>query len=299
MSKTALRPAVAGALLMCAVLLTTLPPAASAQLPVPLSGQDAAALVKRLIGGFGAAGPLKLQQLGPITRSPDPKPILWSLVVTDAQAQRYQAYVTPDQGSITLYRGSERDAVQNRGWTPRAMNDPRMERQARLWLAKVETREPTRLASLTVDEKGIGQAYFPILRNGYPFVSRSHYGYDFTFDAATRKFISLHALQNPPPVVPGPPRLDKNAALAALKQIWETRVAPEAIKNQYAKRVWYDLKGEPELGYYLPKGRKEAGLTWLIHFWSHVATELGTHGGDNGMLIDAMTGEQIPSDVVP
>ena len=115
MSITAPRPALAGAVLLCALGLTTLTPATSAQSPIPLSGHElsgeaAANLVKRLIKGFGAAGLLKLQRLGPITRSPDPKPVLWHVVATDAQAQHYEAYVTPDQGRITLYRGTERRA---------------------------------------------------------------------------------------------------------------------------------------------------------------------------------------------
>lgn len=291
-----------GIVLLVGCGLTALPPLAIAQSPAPkvapLSGQEVVDLVKRLLAGFGVRGRLKLQLLNSSAIAPAADPAIWGLVVTDAQGQRYQTYIASDQGRITLYRGSEQEAFQ-RGGTPHPASDPQTEQKVRLWLAKTGTHEPTRLASLTVDEKGVGKAYFPILRNGYPFISHSHYGYEFTFDAATRKFMSLTALQNPPPVVPGPPRLDKTAALAALKRIWETRVVPETIKTQHARRVWYDLKGEPELGYYLPKGKKEAGLTWLIHFWNHVETEFGSHGGDNGMLIDAMTGEQIPSNVVP
>jgi len=282
---------------LIAVLLIVQPMAAHAQGTSAITAQAAADEVKRLLTEFGVKGPLRLESLGPVTRPPSREPVLWMVTISAPKSQLYKAYIRPDGQSLGLFRGSESESFG--GMSPRRLADVKTEKTVRTWMARIGTKETTRLAMLTVDEKGVGHAYFPILRNGHPFVSHSHYGYDFTFTASTQELLSFKASANPPPVISGRPMLDKDAALAALKQIWDTEIAPNAINVHHFLRVWYTLKGEPELGYYLAEGETSAKLVWLIRYMRMRDTGGAIQGGDDGMLIDAATGSRVVTKMVP
>ena len=265
-----------------------------AQAASPASGQGTVDRVKVLLTGFGVRGRLRLQSLYPAP--PPGQQGFGGVVMTDARGNKYTAYTDRSDQIVYLIRGREQDSL--RGQLPIPLVDRRAERRVRGWLVATETREPTRLASLVYDEKGVGHATFPILRNGYPFVSNPRYGYEFAFAVKTGEFLSFHASENPPSVDSAPARLDKNGALAALKRIWDTQIIPRA-QSEHHWRVWYELHDPPELGYYLPKGRPVAILVWKIRYGSFRDVGFAIQGGDNAMLIDANTGEQIPTEVVP
>jgi len=265
--------------------------------------------VKALLAGFDVRGRLHLQHLGSSLLPGDG--LLRQVIVTDARGDAYTASLDR-QGrvvSILRQRGSGERAVfapSIAGPFDRPIDPSRraaIEQRLRRWSAAAGTREPVRLAPLSVDRNGaVGHAYFAILRNGHPFVSHPRFGYDFTFAAATGAFLSFHAQENPPPVDPRPARLDKTGALAALRRIWDTDVAPQALHQRGWRRVWYTLQdgqGTPELGYYLPEGGRRAILVWKVRFWSYRDVGHAIQGGSDAMLIDAITGERVATKTVP
>lgn len=257
-------------------------------------GQESVARVKTLLAAFGVKGSLRIQGLGAIT---SPKVHLTTVEMTDSHGNKYTSYLDQDNRVVLLRRGEERDSLP--GMEAHSLVDARQERRLRTWLAATGAGETTRLETLTSDEKGVGHAYFSILRNGYPFVSYPRYGYEFAFVVKTGEFLAFHAYANPPSVASGLPRLDKKGALAALQHIWDTKITPQAINVNHWRRVWYTLKGEPEIGYYLPEGQSTAILVWKIRYLGYRDVGYAVQGGDSGMLIDAVTGEQVPTKTVP
>ncbi len=258
------------------------------------SGQEAVEKLKRLLAGFGVHGPLRLQKF---VSNPMPRGVTTELIVTDAKEGAYNAFFFEPNRRIIIHRGPEHSMLG--GSTFRSLLGTEHERRVRVWMAAVGAKEPTRLQRLTADEKGIGRAYFPILRKGYPFISRPRYGYDFAFDVRSGELLGYEASEQTPPVGSATPKLDKTGALAALKHIWDTQISPEAIKVHHWIRVWYAVKGEPELGWYLAAGNQSATLTWRIAFNSMRDVGSAIQGGDSAMLIDDSTGEQIPMSVMP
>ncbi len=288
----------AGRVVMLAVALL---PAATAA-----SGQEAVERVKALLAGFGVPGRVRLQSYGASPRLIRPGSngtILQqngpsaSLVVTDAKGNAYTAYFFDSNQSLILHRGPEHGMLG--GMKFQSLLGTESERLVRGWLKAVGTKEPTRLTVLTQDETGVGHAFFPILRNGYPFISHPRHGYDFAFRVKTGEFISFESREQTPPVDPAPPKLNKAAALAAFKNYWDTKVTPEAVNVRHWKRVWYTLKGESELGYYLPEGKTTATLYWRIPFDSMRDVGYAIQGGDSAILLDAATGEPLKLSVMP
>jgi hypothetical protein len=255
-------------------------------------GQEAVKQVKTLLTGFGVKGPIRLQRFGTVSR---PGSALTAVEVTDREGHPYSAYLAGDGSSIQIERTDSRPA----GWRPIPLpNGPTLKR-ARGWLATAGAREAAQIPQAAVGDKGAVRLHFPILRNGHPFVSFPRYGYDFAFDDKSGAFLAYDAHTKLPPVSPAPAKLDRAGALAALKTIWDTKITPHAIQEMHWRRVWYTLKGEPELGYYLPKGQEKAILVWRISYMSERDVGSAIQGGDSGMLIDAVTGEQIPTPTVP
>lgn len=283
------------------LLVVTLLPAVTAA-----SGQAAVERVKALLSGFGVPGRVRLQSYGTSPRLIQPgsngatlkqNGPSASLVVTDAKGNAYTAYFFDTNQSLILHRGPEHGMLG--GMKFQSLFGTESERLARGWLKAVGTQEPTRLAVLTQDETGVGHAFFPILRNGYPFISRPRHGYDFAFRVKTGEFIAFQSYEQTPPVDASPPKLDKPAALAAFKKYWDTQVTPEAVNVRHWKRVWYTLTGEPELGYYLPAGKTTATLFWRLPFRSMRDVGYAIQGGDSAILLDAATGEPLKLSVMP
>lgn len=260
-----------------------------------MSGEDAVARVRFLLAGFGVSGRLRLRHLSSSRWSDSGRR---EVIVADPRGTTYTAYLNRDGRVISLSRGGE-GGFPSGGETRSLLGKAALERRMRAWLLAARAPETTRLASLTGDEKGLGRAFFPILRSGHPFVSHPRYGYGFAFVVRTGEFLAFEASENPPLVDPRPPRLDKAGALAALKRIWDTEITPEAINERHWRRVWYILQGEPELGYFLPEGRIRAILVWKVPFMSRRDVGHAIQGGSDGMLIDAITGERVPTKTVP
>jgi hypothetical protein len=281
--------------LQCAVLLLSQYPVGAA----PLTATSAMERVKTLLTGFGLPQPLRIQGVGPVTHPPSQEPISWQVLLTDGRSRKYEAYLAPDESRITIVQAPE-GKVGRFGIKESAVADAAQIKRIQRWMTKVKTDEPTRLEPITQDENGVCRAVVSILRNGYPFVSHNRYGYRFVFSPTTGDLYRFEALQNPPPVDPTPPKLkDKQAALSALKEIWDNEVTPHAINVLHYRRVWYEVKGEPELGYYLPTKEQTARLVWRITYMANRDVGSAIQGGDSGMLIDAVTGKQIPTTVVP
>ncbi len=255
-------------------------------------GQEAVTQVKTLLTGFGVKGPIRLQRFGTISR---PGNAMTSVEVTDGEGHPYTAYLQEDGASIHIQRTDARPS----GWSPIPLPGSQTLKRARGWLAASGAREISEIPQAAGYGKGVVRLRFPILRNGHPFVSFPHYGYDFTFNEKSGAFLAYDAQTKLPPVSPIPAKLDRAGALTALKTIWDTRITPHAIRDLHWRRVWYTLKGEPELGYYLPKGQEKAILVWRIEFVSERDVGSAIQGGDSGMLIDAVTGEQILTPTVP
>ena len=284
-----------------AIWVMTLLPAATAA-----SGQEAVERVKALLSGFGVPGRVRLQSYGTSPRPPLPSSngaLLQQngpstgLVVTDAKGNAYTAYFFDRDRSLILHRGPEHGMLG--GMKFQSLLGTESERLVRRWIKAVGTKEPTRLAVLTQDETGVGHAFFPILRNGYPFVSRPRHGYDFAFRVRTGEFIAFQSYEQTPPTDSAPPKLNKPAALAAFKTYWDTQVTPEAVNVRHWKRVWYTMTGEPELGYYLPAGKTTATLFWRLSFMSMRDVGSAIQGGDSALLLDAATGEPLKLSVMP
>jgi hypothetical protein len=265
---------------------------AIAQLAGVKSGQDVMDRAKALLSKFDVPGPVRLHTLGEITPgtvSP------WRAELVAKNGFSYTLYLSADGSWTSLQRSY---AGHGGAKQTNALGMP-SERVVQRWMGRVGTKEPIRLDLLTTGADGVGHAWFAILRNGYPFVSHGRYGYEFAFLTPRSEFLSYVARENPPPVDPRPPAIKGQAgALAALKRIWDTEIAPKA-KRERNWRVWYERVRPPELGYWVPKGGKTAILVWLFHFWSSRDVGNAIQGGDSGMLIDAITGEPIPTDVVP
>ena len=261
-------------------------------------GQEAVTQVKSLLTGFGVKGPIRLQRFGSVSRPgtvSQPGSAMTAVEVTDREGHPYSAYLQEDGSSIHIERTDSRPS----GWSPVPLPDGETLKRARRWLAVTGAKDTAEMPQAAGSDKGAVRLHFPILRNGHPFVSFPHYGYDFAFDDKSGAFLTYDARTKLPPVSPTPAKLDRAGALAALKTIWDTKITPHAIREMHWRRVWYTLKGEPELGYYLPKGQEKAILVWRISYISERDVGSAIQGGDSGMLIDAVTGEQIPTPTVP
>jgi len=265
------------------------------QIEGPISGQMAMDRVKSALKAFGVHGSLRLQELSSVTVSD--KPVLLHVVFSNPPGGNYEAYVHTEGRSFQLWHGSERASLNGLKSSP--LPNQKYEQLTRKWLASVAANETTQLKSMTVDENGNGRAYFAILRNGYPFVSHPRYGYEFVFKVSSGEFVAFRGDQKPPETDPTPPKLDEAGALAALKRIWDTEITPEAINVHHFKRVWYTNLAVPELGYYLPEGKRKAILVWRLSYTSSRDVGYAIQGGSDAMLIDAVTGQRIRTTVVP
>jgi len=255
-------------------------------------GQDAVDQVKGLLTRLGVKGSIRLQRLGTISGG---KRSVTTVEVTDQTQHRDEAYLSED-GTITRLARTD---IKLGGWDTVSLPDRETLKRVQSWLAATHTKEKVGPPSSAGDGQGMVSLHFPILRNGYPFVSHPAYGFDFLLDSKSGTFLSYNAHGNPPAVSSASAKLDSAGALTALKTIWDTKITPQAINERHWRRVWYKLKGEPELGYYLPQGRTQAILVWKIRYMSYRDVTSAVQGGDSGMLIDAVTGDQIPTPTVP
>jgi len=260
---------------------------------VPPSGDVVINEVEGLLSGFGVPGPMRLQSVWVGTGESNS---VGSVVVSDRDKNLYTAYLRPLTFAVyAVFKGKESEDYV--GYPTKDLKDPRIERRLRGWATRVSKQEPIRLESVQSDGKR-ARAFFAILRNGYPFVAAAQrYGYSITITVPDCRFLFLMSQEDPPPVDNRRPVLKEADAIRAFNQI----VSPEKTSQDPA-HPWsttYELTAGRELGYFLAKDEKLAKLVWKIPFMARRNVGYAIQGGSGAMLIDAITGQQVPSDTVP
>jgi len=263
--------------------------------PRALSGTQAIEKTRAILKAFGEPAPFRLQGLGAQDIGGTPR---WDVKLSGPRGVTYEGWLGGPEGELNLWRGKEGDAI---GLGPaHPLTDPSENKRVQDWLSKIGARAPNRLQSLTASKDNHqANAEVAILRNGYPFVSYPHYGYSIVFTLPDHRFLALRGMEIPPEVDGIPPRLDEKAALDALQRIWDTEIGGPAVRNNHWKRNWFRLTGKPELGYYLQKGHPKANLAWRFTFMNMRDVGYAIQGGSDAMLIDAVTGRRIRTEMVP
>ncbi len=274
--------------------MTTLTLIASIAFSIQSSPEVAVGSYESLLKQFGVIGPFRLQTLGLGDGS---EQSVGSIVVTDRDGARYTCYKSGPKGAIrAIYRDSESEALQ-RGLT-HPLKDDRILRRVRGWISSMTGNRTLRTSEFTSDGR-VGSAYFPILKNGYPFVGSGHdFGYWVNFSVPDVRFLRLTCDENLPEVDSAPPLLTEKQAVARLENIFTTEIAPENLQKHH----WitsFKLGQSPTLGYYKATGDRLARLVWRIPYFGSRDVGYAIQGGTNAMLIDARTGKQVHTETVP
>ena len=247
--------------------------------------------VKSLLRSFGVPGPYRLQAL----RLSEGSDRFGGMVeLSDRSGERYTANFKPDSEQVTsLIRGSQDRAMP--GFRRAPLVDRKLIRQAESWARVILPKEQFRLEAVTVDENNSGHADFSILRHGLPFISATQrYGCQFAFTVPEGKFLSLTTLSDPPPVDPRPARVTEAEALKAFSQIFAEEIAAPMLREHHWEMSYTLMKGRI-LGYYLPEREHVARLAWIIPFMQIRDVGYAKQGGSTSMLIDAISGRRIPT----
>lgn len=268
----------------------------------PVTTESAAgARVERLLTALGVPGPLRrLRVQGDGSLRPDGTVRHWEVsVLSGGNGELYEASLTADGGRTEIHRyGADHGLFLE--WTPKPA-DARQQERARALLAAVGTREPTRTEYVSRTHRGDVAAFFPILRHGHPFIAGTRYGYRFVFDAGTGEFLRFAAVEAPPPVAaapPGKPKVDRAAALAVLKRVFDAELRPAAMSDAAVVGVSYAVRGEPSLGFFHREGMDAPLLVWEIRYTLLRATRRGVSGGGGTpLVVDATTGLPVPPTV--
>jgi len=250
-----------------------------------ISGDRAVALAKASFAQFGVKEALSLHL---VTQSQESEKE-WYVVLADAQGKPFRAVVAPDGGIRSLHLG--RDFSWMDDGSPVNLSGTVWERRARAWLAQAGVKEEVQLESLVQNEAGMGRAFFAILRNGYPFVNEPRFGYEFVFDYPSGALRSFNSIDRPPPVDPRPPKVEEETAVAALQAEWKRILASRSPGN----RPRLESDGAPELGYFLPTGKKRAVLVWSMRY----SEVYGCVGMTRWLVIDAVSGQPLATDPEP
>ncbi len=253
---------------------------------VPADGPHAISRAEWLLATFGEPKPFRLQGLWDTDTR---RGKMWTVQLSGPKGAFYEARLGPP-GELTIARERRTGIF---GGSDPTVDESGM-KAVRRWLSMVGVHEPTRLITLSsTKDRASGSAYLAILRNGYPFVSRPDYGYHVSYTVPGHRFLSLDVREDPPEVDGIPPKLDEQAARAALQRIFESEIAEPLHRRYHWRRVWIDRVGVPELGYYLQTGRSRAGLVWRFSYWSMRDAGYAIQGGTSAMVIDAVTGSHV------
>ncbi|MDR3691732.1 MAG: hypothetical protein P4L46_20300 [Fimbriimonas sp.] len=260
----------------------------------PPSAEAVLGKFESLLGGFGVKGPMRIQAVWIGDGSPN---TVGSVVVSDRSGTRYTGYLRP--GTFALYamfRGKESEDYM--GYPTTDVHDKAILKRLSEYGARAYGRESVRMESARSDGKKV-LVFFAILRRGFPFVAASQpYGYSLTFTMPDLRFLFFMADSPPPPVDTRNPKLSESDAVEAFRRIFEGEMAPRAIADHHWS-ISYRLQPGRKLGWYLPKGESVARLVWNIPYIGTRHTEFADQGGSAGMLIDAITGKQVPTETVP
>jgi hypothetical protein len=261
----------------------------------PEGAETVIAQMKAVLAMVGEEGPFRVQVVDTQQSSTGTR---WYVKLSGHSDETYTGWLGGSRKEVTLWRGDERSIYL--GSEIKAPSNPKAHARAESWARRIAGRAPLRFISERQDQKGKADFFFAILRNGYPFVSRPRFGYDITMSIADGRFIAVFGNEQPPKVDDIPAKLDKKAALAAFDKVFREKFQASLAKSQNREvRVWYEPIAKPELGYYLQKNRALAGLVWRFEFMYNISNPFGSRGSSYSMLIDAVTGNVIPTDVMP
>jgi len=250
---------------------------------------------KALLSGLGEPGPFRLQSMFTTPRYNGGKATTVKLL--SPSGIDYTAWFHLPETDVSICRGSEAGSAGMRPTRPDS--DPKIARKIELWLHSIHADTPHRTMTITSDRQGTGFAYVALTSRGYPYISAPGawygptYGYEFTFDYPSMRIRRLDYTEHPPPTDPSPARLDQSQATSALARVIGAEYVPQGAQRSNSR--WFSLLEPPVLGYYQSPGRAMATVAWKFSYMAYGSSPGGVRGGSGQMLIDALTGEQVPS----
>ena len=165
----------------------------------------------------------------------------------------------------------------------------------------------TRVAALTLEKLGLKHTkieasvfdfgneiefFFYCKLGEYPFVSR--FGGSITL---TKGSFEVTDFNGPAPsTIPKPnastPIVSLDAAKMKLKAILDRRMSNSNTRVPGSINTYF-LVGEPELAFFQIAGQTKANLVWYQPYGHRMDVKRAIHGGGGGVIIDALSGEEI------